>query len=216
MSELVWSYTHVETAMCLYEYATDIWNNQYWDKEKKRTTEDAPQWIKDLDDAWDSNGSFGMKHAIAHLAFEVQQIWEAIDGPDRSGADGIIFDDEFIPQVLPLVDWLGIESDQRAKMKPGAQEELTAWVAAEKHRQDVSAFNQFYPTMEAYKAALEKEAGRQWGFPGLITEGYADAYLDDGFKNRTHPHELVQTVGKESDLDEPDPMTKASLARIYR
>lgn len=212
MTEPTWDYGQLETAMCLYEAMG--WGRDTW-SEKGDIKPDAPQWAVDLDRTWDNNGSFGMMHIAAHLAFPVSDLWAALDeGEDLT--DGLSFDCEFMPEMLEHIEWSKIDGHQIGTLKPNALESMKAWRDAAQAQFAEAAFKHRFPTIEAYKAELAKAAGRRWGYPELITEEGVDSLISEAFEARTDPDKFAEEQGEEHDLIEPDPITLQDLKRIYR
>lgn len=200
--ERYWDYSQLETAMCLYEEMASV-----------RADKTRALLTHRVDRVWENNGSFGMKYIASSLAFAVENVWAALDGGEDL-TDGISFDCEFIPQILDFVEWEKIDHNQSATLLPDTLAAMTKWRDETQARWAEAAFKQRYPDIEAYKAALEKAAGRRWGYPELIND--CERFIPGSYEERVTPEAFVEDAGQEADLNDPDPITMQDLARIYR
>ncbi|MES2295367.1 MAG: hypothetical protein V4527_18875 [Pseudomonadota bacterium] len=62
--------------------------------------------IPALAEAFDRHGSYSMRDTAIELAADVEDIWARLNTDDAL-LDGVSFDWEYIPALMPLVDWPG-------------------------------------------------------------------------------------------------------------
>jgi hypothetical protein len=128
MNPTTWTSIQVEAAMCLWEATRDA-QTRYWNEGKNQPLADAPDWAKAMYTAFEANGSLGMMHALRHAAIPLEAIWQ---GLPEDLTDGVVYDWEFMPFAVRLIDWAGIGSDQIAHLVPDAEEQALAFCRAEK------------------------------------------------------------------------------------
>jgi hypothetical protein len=59
-----------------------------------------------MDNVWDNLGSWEMRQGAIDVAPQFDALWDKLNG-DEAALDGMAFDWEFIPFLLPYVSWVG-------------------------------------------------------------------------------------------------------------
>lgn len=203
MNETVWNELACEAALCVWEAMLDA-RAQYCHGDAGKPSE-RPAWAAAMGEAWQFNGSFGMRSVARHAALAIEDVWAALgDGL----TDGIAFDFEYCPVMLAQIDWQGIGTDQRGRLLLGAEAAARAFCEAEQERFAAEA------ARDDWRRKARRAAGRLWGYPELIDDDPDGA--DRARQAGEDPAAYVQALGDELGLSVPDPMTLQSLADQYR
>jgi hypothetical protein len=94
---VTWTYSEVETALCLWEEVCGIMSAGY---AKQKAGEDPGDSYRKLEQMWNGGGSFTMRAAVASMVDECSLAWEALTALNPDYADGNSFDFDFCPKFI--------------------------------------------------------------------------------------------------------------------
>ena len=180
-----WSSIQVEAAMCLWDTISTAWLD-FYDKAAEAPLPTAPEWFIEMHKAWDGNGSLGMMHAVRHVAIDIEAMWEALP---EALTNFIVYDWEFIPEVVRWIDWAALDHHQIATLKPDAEAGMIAWCMVQQERHKVAYWWQM----------ARDRADFIYGFRGMVEEN--KEYFDREIAEGVEPEQAVRNFGEAYDLN---------------
>lgn len=176
--------------------------------------------IKDMNDCIQGVGYGQMRDNVLRIAPAVERLYaEIIAEIDEDEFRDVFtaYDWEFVPAVCELMDWKGemLQASYRTgpiSLPEGTKGKILAAynVIAEDRKVDAAD----RAARAEYKAKARAWAGRLWGYEGLVDDAESD--IDYAYRRgETDIEALIQKIGDELDLSEPDEMTAEYLKTQY-